>query len=117
MRQTLSVLLERKTLLAALAALALVASALFIAASQASASLGQCLENQVCVWQTKNFEGKFSHWSGSETGCKAHLENLEIRSGWNNTGFNVRFGGKFTLGGGGKFELGSGEVITGQICW
>jgi hypothetical protein len=111
------VLAAPRAFLAAVAVLALLASALFIAAPTASASLSQCPENSVCVWQTKNFEGKFSHWSGSETGCKAHLDNPEIRSGWNRTGFNVRFGGKFTLGPNATFQLGTGEVLTGEICW
>jgi peptidase inhibitor family I36 len=104
----------RKVLPAALAALAILASSLLVGATTASASSSQCSENTVCAWSQSGYEGTFSWWPASETGCHNHSGNPTIRSGWNRTGYMVRYGG------GGSFPPGKREnlpAITGEICW
>jgi hypothetical protein len=112
-----NVSLVRRTVLGALAALALLACALFVAAPKASASLSQCSAGTVCAWENSNFTGNFSQWSASETGCHNHAGNPKIRSGWNRTGVTVRYGGVIELGPGLAFEKPTGNAITGEICW
>jgi Peptidase inhibitor family I36 len=107
----------QKVFLSALVALALLAGALFVAAPKASASKSQCSANTVCAWENSNFTGNFSQWAASDTGCHNHAGNPKIRSGWNRTGVNVRFGGAGVLEPGKAFELLSGDPITGEICW
>jgi Peptidase inhibitor family I36 len=108
----------RRTFLSALAALTLLAGALFVAAPKASAAKSECPENAVCVWQNTNFTGIFSWWPASNTGCHNHSSNPNLRSGWNRTGVNVRFGGRGTFGPNTSFQIGGGEPpLTGEICW
>jgi hypothetical protein len=110
--------IARPTLLGALVALTLLASVLLVAAPKASASKGECPSNSVCVWSAVNFNGTISHWSEFSLGCHSHASNPEIRSGWNNSNFFVRFGGRFTKGPHTFFENVGGEgPITGEICW
>lgn len=80
-----------------------------------SASLSQCPANAVCAWSGTNYTGDFSWWAAGDTGCKAHAGNPTIRSGVNNTGFWVRFGGGPTLPPATSFF--SGYSIVGLICW
>jgi hypothetical protein len=81
-------------------------------------SLSQCSANQVCAWANSDFTGNFSWWAASNTGCHNHAGNPSIRSGYNRTGYNVRYGGGPTLPPGYAFQLNPGEnPITGQICW
>jgi Peptidase inhibitor family I36 len=112
-----SVSVARRTLLGTLAALTLLGGALFATAPKASAAKSQCSANTVCAWENSNFTGNFSQWSAGETGCHNHAGNPNIRSGWNRTGFNVRYGGVIILGPGEAFEKLSGNPITGEICW
>jgi hypothetical protein len=107
----------RRPFLIALASLALLASVLLIAAPKASASKSECSAGTVCAWENSNFTGNFSQWSASETGCHNHAGNPNIRSGWNRTGVNARFGGAGVLEPGKAFELLSGNPITGEICF
>jgi hypothetical protein len=118
-----SVSIPRNTFLGALAALSLFAAALLIHAPQASASLSQCPESAVCIWENNNFTGEFSFWSGSEEGCHNHVKNPKIRSGEDRTLKNVRFGGYTTLHPleppfKTTFQEPAGEnPVTGEICW
>lgn len=101
----------------------MLAGALFISAPKASASLSQCPESAVCIWENNNFTGEFSFWSGSETGCHNHVKNPKIKSGEDRTLQNVRFGGWGTIRPleppfKTTFQLAAGEnAITGEICW
>jgi hypothetical protein len=106
----------RKALVSALVAFALVAGALFVAAPKASAGLDQCSPNTVCVWEGSNFNGNFSWWPAWDTGCHNHASNPNIRSGFNRTGYWVRFGGHGSFAPNTGFQLTSGS-ITGLICW
>lgn len=108
----------RTILLSALAALTLLAGALFVAAPKASASLKQCSEGTVCVWAGRNFEGKFDWWPASSTGCHNHEGNPEVRSIADWTGYKVEVVGRFTLESFTAVSLNSGEgPITSAICW
>ena len=81
-------------------------------------SLGQCPANAVCAWSQNNYEGNFSWWPASDTGCHNHASNPYIRSGFNNTGYWVRYGGGPTMPPYTGFGLKAGEnSITGLICW
>lgn len=111
------VLGTRNVFLSALAALTLLAGALFVAAPKASAAKSQCSANTVCAWENSNFTGNFSQWSAGETGCHNHAGNPNIRSGWNRIGSNVRYGGVLILEPGFAFEKPTGNAITGEICW
>lgn len=112
-----TVLAARKAALGALAALALLAGAMFIGPTpKASASIGQCPEAVViCVWSQTNYEGNFSYWSAAEWGCHTHELNPNIRSVWNRTGLKV------VLGGRGYSEPHERKpiepAVTGLICW
>jgi hypothetical protein len=79
----------------------------------------QCSENTVCVWAKINYEGGFSQWAGSETGCHSHAGNPGIKSWWNRTGYTVRLGGWGNVGPheAGSFVWESETPITGEICW
>jgi Peptidase inhibitor family I36 len=81
-------------------------------------SLGQCPANAVCAWSQTNYEGNFSWWPASDTGCHSHASNPNIRSGFNNTGYSVRYGGGPTMPPYTGFGLNAGaNSITGLICW
>jgi hypothetical protein len=82
----------RNTLLIVLAALTLLAGALFVAAPKVSAAKSECPSNSVCIWSGANFTGNFSHWAETNNGCKSHVENPKFKSGWNNTNLKVKFG-------------------------
>jgi hypothetical protein len=106
----------RKAFLSALVALALLAGALFVATPKASAGLGQCPANAVCIWQNSDATGNFSWWPASNTGCHDHINNPRIRTAFNNTAnYRVRVGGAATIDPGVVYVNESG--ITGQICW
>ena len=80
-----------------------------------SASSSQCPVNAVCAWSGMNYTGTFSWWTAGDDGCKAHPDNPTIRSGVNNTGRQVRFGGGPILPPSTNFF--SGYSIVGLICW
>jgi hypothetical protein len=81
-------------------------------------SLAQCSANTVCAWANNDFTGNFSWWPASNTGCHNHASNPSIRSGYNRSGYNVRYGGGPTLPPGFAFQVNPGEnPITGEICW
>ena len=80
-----------------------------------SASESQCPANAVCAWSGANYTGGFSWWPANDTGCKAHAQIPTVRSGKNNTGYWVRFGGQVTLPPATSFA--SGYSVAGQICW
>jgi hypothetical protein len=105
-----------KLLLSALVAIALFAGALFVATPKASASKSQCLAGKVCAWSGSDYSGNFSQWDASDTGCHDHVNNPQIRSGWNRTGYKVRYGGWGVLYSGSYFQL-YGDEIWGEICW
>jgi hypothetical protein len=108
----------RTVFLSALAALTLLAGALFVAAPKASASVSQCSGNKVCIWAGRNYEGKFDWWAASETGCHNHEGNPEVRSIYNKTAYNVEVYGRFILQSGIGVSLEPGEgPITSAICW
>jgi Peptidase inhibitor family I36 len=106
----------RKVALSALVAIALLAGAMFVATPKASAGLEQCSANTVCVWEGNDFDGNFSWWARSNTGCHNHEGNPNIRSAWNRTDYRVRLGGWGEIADDIAIGLGSGS-ITGQICW
>jgi Peptidase inhibitor family I36 len=118
-----SISIGRKAFLGALAALALLTGALLTSAHKASASLSQCGETAICVWENNNFTGNFSWWHSWEEGCHSHDNNPKIRSGEDRSTLNVRFGGQVTLEPlvppfYTTFQLAAGaNPITGQICW
>jgi Peptidase inhibitor family I36 len=108
----------RTVFVSALAALTLLACALFVAAPKASASISECPENSVCVWAARNYEGQFSYWAASEKGCHNHANNKEIRSIANWTGHKVEVVGRFILEPDIGVSLNPGEgPITTAICW
>lgn len=86
----------------------------------ASASESQCSSSgMMCVWgggeHTEFFEGPFSWWPASSTGCHNHSGNPNIISAWNRTGYVVRMGGQGNLQPGEKRIYGT--PVTGEICW
>jgi hypothetical protein len=81
----------------------------------APASMSECPSNAVCVWSGQSFDGSFSWWSGSETGCHNHADNPVIGSAWNRSGYRVRIGGWGYLVTG-KSEPNLGQVF-GEVCW
>ena len=123
MLDTQSISGSRRALVVVLAALALLAGALFISATKASASISECPESAVCVWENNNFTGKFSYWEAGNEGCHTHEFNPKIRSGDDRTTKNVRFGGWGTIRPleppfKTTFQLAAGEnPVTGEICW
>lgn len=113
---TCNVSLARRTLLGALAVLALFAGALFVSAPKASASISECPSHSVCIWSGANFTGNFSHWAETNNGCKSHVENPKFKSGWNNTNLKVKFGTFGSTPPGESFTTG-GLAWEGEICW
>jgi len=81
----------------------------------APASMAECPSNAVCVWSGQDFNGFFSWWSASETGCHNHADNPLIGSAWNRSGYRVRLGGWGYLASG-RSEPNLGQV-NGAICW
>ena len=111
-------LTARKISLSALAALALLAGALFVAAPKASAGAGQCSPTTMCVWQDIAFTGNFSWRYAEDRVCHDHLGNPEIRSAWNRTPYTVALGGKTTLAPTVQWSSGAAwSYVTGWICW
>lgn len=112
-----TVSVARKPVLSALIALVLLAGALGIASSNASAARSQCdTSGRVCAWSTTSFEGTFSWWAASNTGCKTHEMNPNIRAIWNRAGTTV------TIPERGVAIFGGASVtfetpVTGNICW
>lgn len=77
-----------------------------------------CPANAMCVWQSRNYDGNFSWWPESNTGCHPHPGNPEIRSGWNRTAYRVRLGGAGYVQAGHPFFVPEGQgPIYGEICW
>lgn len=113
-----AVTLERKIFLGVLTALALFAGALFASAPKASASLSQCPENSVCIWELSGWTGEISHWPASNEGCHNHVSIPFFRSGYNNTSLKVRFGTAGVRAPGVAFYATAGEPsYSGEICW
>jgi hypothetical protein len=113
-----SVTVRQKALLGTLVALALLAGYLLLSAPKTSASMSQCPENSVCIWQNSGWTGEFSHWSASESGCHNHVKIPTFRSGWNRTNKNVIFGTRGSVPPGEAFSKTAGEPsIEGEVCW
>lgn len=113
-----NVSVAQRTFLSALAALVLLAGALFVAAPKASAAKSDCPANHVCAWEGYNYTGQLSYWAESNTGCHSHAENPKIRSLWNRSGYRVRYGGQGVFEPGAFASQNPGEnPITGEICW
>jgi hypothetical protein len=105
----------RKLFLSALAALALLAGALFVATPTASANLGQCSENTVCLWANEDYTGNFSFWAASDRGCHNHEGNPSLKSVWNRTSNTIEIPGRgFRIAPGA--HIGWSEAATGVIC-
>lgn len=111
--------LERKMiLLSVLAALTLFAGTLFASTPKASASLGECPANSVCIWSLSGWTGTFVHWPASSTGCHAHENVPTFRSGYDNTSYKVLFGTAGVIPPGEAFYATAGEPsYSGYICW
>lgn len=79
----------------------------------------ECSSGTVCMWSGSEFNGTFSQWAESSTGCHSHSGNPELRSGWNrNSTDKVEVGGSgIILAPGETFQITSGNPITGEICW
>jgi hypothetical protein len=86
-------------------------------AEMAPMSLSQCSQGTVCAWSTDNFEGNFSWWPGTPTGCKTHENNPKLRSGWNRTQHFVWYGTVGVPPGEGWTLNPGANPITGQVCW
>ena len=107
----------RKVFLSTLAALALLAGAMFVATPKASAGLGQCSYNTVCAWSEEGWRGNFSWWS-LNSGCHNHEGNPRLRSVYNLTTRTIEIPGQ------GERILPGGTIslqpwmnaITGVIC-
>lgn len=83
-----------------------------------ASSITQCPVNAVCAWSGNSFNGDFSWWRAGDTGCHNHVNNPQIRSAFNRTGFRVRFGGAAILGPSQTLFVSPGaNPITGLICW
>jgi hypothetical protein len=80
------------------------------------AAQSECPENAVCAWSGKEFNGTFSWWPASNTGCHSHAGNPNLRSFWNRTGYWVRLGGWGNLEPHQTLWFFEGS-ITGEICW
>lgn len=107
----------QRSVLAALVALTLLAGVLlFVAAPKASADLSQCPANAVCVWEGRTYDGNFSWWAASDTGCHNHVNNPNLRSIWNRTGYWVGWSGTYGVAPGVQWSLGSG-YLSGPVCW
>lgn len=105
----------QRTTLSAVVALTLLVGVLFVATPKASASQSQCPANAVCVWEGRNFDGNFSWWPAWDTGCHSHVNNPELRSIWNRSGYWVGFG-SYAVQSGVATGLPSGYV-SGLVCW
>jgi hypothetical protein len=107
----------RRTALCALAALTLFAGTLFVAAPRASAALGDCPANSMCAWVANDYDGAFSAWSASDTGCHDHTDKPDLRSFYNNTSNKtlqlVGWGVTFSPGWGGT----NAGDYAGALCW
>lgn len=79
-------------------------------------SQSECPENAMCAWEGREFNGNFSWWPASSTGCHSHSGNSNLRSFWNRTGYWVRLGGWGELEPHQTLWLVSGS-ITGELCW
>ena len=113
-----SVAITQKAFVGALVALALFAGCLLISTPKASASMGECAENHVCIWSTSGWTGSFSQWAASESGCHNHIAIPTFRSLWNRTGKNVHFGTGGTIPPGEAVSETAGEPsYEGEVCW
>jgi hypothetical protein len=107
-----TVLTARKALLA-LAALVLLAGALFIAAPKASADQTDCPTNHVCFWSGETFGGARVAYSGGESGW--HPLPIFAHSGWNHaTGKTILLNGLTWLNSGETIRIGGGG-FSGSI--
>lgn len=88
------------------------------AAEMSPMSLSQCSWATVCAWETPNYDGTFSWWSSTDTGCHNHAYNPVLRSGWNRTGWIVYYGSlEVQPEHGFFFPYGTGHPITGMVCF
>jgi hypothetical protein len=80
-------------------------------------AISQCPANAVCAWEARAFEGNFSWFAASETGCHPHPGLPEMRSGYNNTHHTVFYGPEeIKEGVAWNLEVGKNPIV-GQICW
>jgi hypothetical protein len=79
-------------------------------------SKSQCSAHTMCVWEGIEFNGNFSQWPESNTGCHSHENNPKLHSGLNRTSYNVEVGGLGLALPPGEFFQ-SGPAVTGLICW
>jgi Peptidase inhibitor family I36 len=104
-----------------LLALPAVLCAFSISASGAAASQQQCFNldayQPVCAWSGSEWNGTFSWWPGSSTGCHNHTGNPNLRSFWNNSPYTIRMGGWGTLPSGYGYQIPGSGSVTGDICW
>jgi hypothetical protein len=105
----------RNLILSALIALVALASAFAVLAPKASAATEDCPPSDVCLWETENFSGTRSFFSGSETGCH-DITNINPRSMRNHTGNHTAtfFPGPFGIGPSGEHLFGG--PYTGSMC-
>lgn len=81
-------------------------------------SLAQCSFATVCAWETPNYDGNFSWWSSTDTGCHSHDNNPVLHSGYNRTGWIVYYGSlEVQPEHGFFFPYGGGNPITGMVCF
>jgi hypothetical protein len=71
----------------------------------------------MCAWAGSEWNGQFSWWNNSDTGCHAHAANPKLRSFWNSTPYTVRLGGWGNLGPGLGLQMRAGDFVVGEICW
>jgi hypothetical protein len=113
-----TVSVSRRTLLSALAALALLAGVLLADTPKASAAMSDCPANSVCAWVANDYTGAWSAWAASDTGCHGHADKPDLRSFYNNTSNKtVQLGGAGNLLPGWAVTNPSGGPVTGDLCW
>lgn len=79
-------------------------------------SLSQCEIGKVCAWALYEFSGQLSWWAELPTGCKSHLNNDPVRSGFNGSRYNERIGGWGTIPSHYAWES-IGGAVYGKLCW
>lgn len=109
----------RKITLSALAALTLLAGALFLAAvATPKASAAGCNYMQVCIWTGTFQRGQISWWPARDRGCHTHAGNRDIWSSFNNTPYTVTIGTSATLPPyTGHNDYSPITFLTGDVCW
>lgn len=79
-------------------------------------SLSECAVGKVCAWTGYGYSGQLSWWPESPTGCKSHLNNDPVRSGYNGSSYNERVGGWGTIPSHYAWES-VGGAVYGELCW